>query len=69
MKFSRSGSQKQPGLPRDGTTPSADFTTQESLNLDKFYKELIKRERQEFERILKSKEMVVRHDTQHKLRK
>ena len=52
-----------------GNLASGDLTTEESLNLDKFYKELIVRDRQEFARILKSKEMAVRHDTQSKLRK
>lgn len=69
VKFQRSGSQKQAKLRIDGGPHSGDFTTQDSVTLDKFYKELIKRERMEFERILKSKEMVIRHDTQSKLRK
>jgi len=52
-----------------GNLTSGDLTTEESLNLDKFYKELIVRDRQEFARILKSKEMAIRNDTQSKLRK
>ena len=39
------------------------------MQLDQIYRELIKRERLEFERILKAKQMAVRHDTENKLRK
>lgn len=44
-------------------------STADSINLDKFYKEIIKKERQEFERILKSKEMITRNDVEMKMRK
>ena len=39
------------------------------MQLDQIYRELIKRERLEFERILKAQQMAVRHDTENKLRK
>lgn len=46
-----------------------DLTGTDSAQIDKIYRELIKQERLEFERILKSKEMAVRYDTENKIRK
>ena len=44
-------------------------TTQQTLNLDKFYQDLIKTERNEFERILKSKLTVARSDVTKRMSK
>lgn len=49
--------------------PSKDVSASEALTLDAFYQELIKKERQQFERILKSKTNVARSDATKKLRK
>lgn len=52
-----------------GSSDVESKTTQDTLNLDKFYQELIKKEREEFERILKSKLTIARSDVTKKMRK
>ena len=49
--------------------PTQDVSPAEALTLDAFYQDLIKKERQQFDRILKSKTNVARSDATKKLRK